>query len=103
MAEYLAYCSVSKQYYQVICGQNARAVTDFLPCKPPAPMSVSPVTEVLETDPSLCPCPRCGQRMVGGCGCAPKYLPCEPYVGFRFYCVYCSQLQLYSPRSRRSR
>lgn len=51
--------------------------------------------ESLTTADSIQACSACGQRKVGGCGCAKRtYRSCSPTDPYRFQCIYCNELHL---------
>lgn len=87
----IAYCNIARQQYKLTLAEDNRTVIDFsFYTEPPRGNSFKPHS--LTTDSSLRPCPICGSRRVRECDCARHTLPCEPLVGFRFSCIYCSKL-----------
>ena len=90
----IAYCDIARQYYRLTLKDN-RTVVDFASCDGDSIINHSNSARKtrLTTDSSLRPCPVCGSRVVGRCDCLRRVLPCEPLVGFRFSCIYCSNLR----------
>ena len=97
------YCRKSNQYYRLFIDLKRKAVTDFILSDgqqlPPRPEN-NLAHDTFVTDSYLCACPGCGQRVVSGCSCAEKMLPCEANVGFRFYCIYCSEMKILAAGNR---
>ena len=47
-----------------------------------------------ETNDNLIPCSKCGNRKVGGCGCAKKKVQCSVGMKYNFDCIYCDELEI---------
>lgn len=94
----IAYCDIASQYYRLTLAEDGRTVIDFSLYFTSPPRSAWQPVE-LTTDASLRPCPVCGSRIVNQCACMRRLMPCEPLVGFRFSCIYCSYLRLLGPAS----
>lgn len=53
------------------------------------------------TNDNLIPCPKCGNRKVGGCSCGKRSFVCSRTMNYEFGCVYCNELEIdYSLPSR---
>ncbi len=54
------------------------------------------------TNQNLLACTKCGNRVIGGCSCAPKLHACSSSMPYRFDCVYCKEFELdYSRHNRK--
>ncbi len=95
-----AYCAKSAQYYGLRVEEDGSAmqVTDFYDIKEGEAKELSSTVNVpgLQSAPNLRACAQCGSRKAAGCGCAQRIYGCEAGQGYRFGCLYCSELHIFS-------
>lgn len=97
-----AYCEKSKQYYGLRVeaekeGSTPR-VTDFYDLKEEEAKQLASTIDVpgLQTADNLRTCVRCASRKVGACDCAKRLFDCRAGQGYRFQCLYCKDLHVFS-------
>lgn len=95
-----AYCSKSKRYFGLrIEDMNGKlGCTDFYDMKEEDAKKLASSVDVpnLESALNLQPCFRCKSRRVAQCSCAKKVYPCDRLNDYRFQCLYCSELRIFS-------
>lgn len=102
---------MSAQFIKAMCTRTGRyfglrieeeggkqRCTDFYDMSPEQGKAVASTIDVpnLETAGNLRQCFRCGSRKVSGCNCAKKAFACETLHDYRFPCIYCSDLRIFS-------
>lgn len=95
-----AFCSRTGRYFGLRIEEERGTLrcTDFYDVKTEDAKALASTVDVpnLETASNLRPCFRCGSRRVSGCGCARKAFACDGLRDYRFPCLYCSDLRLFS-------
>ncbi len=97
MADFVkAYCSRSKKYYGLMI-ENSKVV-DFYDIETNKAKSLGSTVDIpsVQSAPNLRPCFKCGSRSIAFCNCAREINECVPDAGYRFQCLYCSDLRLFS-------
>jgi len=91
-----AYCTHSKQYFGMMV--DSGRVVDFydIESEKAAILASDADFPNLETASNLRPCFVCGNRRVGKCRCAKGKYSCNAGLKYRFQCIYCDQLHVYS-------
>ena len=97
-----AYCQKSNQFYGLKVEEvnGVPRVTDFYDIDSATAKSLASTADVpdLESAPNLRTCfgAGCHSRRVAGCTCAEKRCRCQRDQGYRFQCLYCKQLHIFS-------
>jgi len=95
-----AYCPKSKKYYgmKVEDISSQLQVTDFYDIDDETAKVLASTVNVpdLKTSSHLRDCPFCHSRTVGNCGCLKSRARCAPGQGYRYLCIYCSDLHIFS-------
>ncbi len=95
-----AYCDKSKQYYglRIEDDRGTPQVTDFYDIEEGKAKELSSTINVssLQTAPNLRACMNCAGRRVSGCDCAKGMMSCRAGQGYRFQCIYCKNLHVFS-------
>ena len=95
-----AYCEKSKQYYGLRVEKEGSAprVTDFYDLKEDEAKQLASTIDVpgLQTADNLRSCVNCASRKVGSCDCAKRLFDCRAGQGYRFQCLYCKELHIFS-------
>lgn len=93
-----AYCDKSKQYYGIELemrdGEWKAVNMVFLSDEEGALLSSNVRQDRFLTSSKLVACRECGNRQIGGCSHAPKYVKCGRKMPYSFQCVYCSNLRI---------
>lgn len=95
-----AYCERSGRYFGLRIeevGGKLRC-TDFYNVNAEDAKALASTVDVpqLETAANLRPCFRCGARRVSHCTCASSVFACSSLRDYRFPCLYCKNLHVYS-------
>lgn len=97
-----AYCSRSKQYFGLRVEEigGVGKVTDFYDIDSATARALGSTVDIqdLETAPNLRECfgNSCHNRRVGGCSCAKSKWNCREDQGYRYQCIYCKDLKIFS-------
>lgn len=95
-----AQCPKSGKYFglRIESVDGAMRCTDFYSVSPEDGKKLASNIDVprLETAATLRPCFRCGKRHVAGCSCAKRDTPCDTMRDYRFPCIYCKDLHVFS-------
>lgn len=97
-----AYCQKVEQFYGLKVEEvdGVPRVTDFYDIDSMTAKSLASTADVpeLETSPTLRPCSGagCHSRRVAGCTCAEEQGRCRHDQGYRFQCLYCKKLHIFS-------
>lgn len=95
-----AQCTKSGKYFglKIEPVDGTMRCTDFFNVSPEDGKKLASNVNVpgLETAATLRPCFRCGRRLVAGCSCAKRGTPCDSLHDYRFPCIYCKDLHVFS-------
>ena len=95
-----AMCTKTGRYFGLRIEEEGgiKRCTDFYDVSPEQAKALASTVDVpnLETAGSLRACFRCGSRKVGGCRCAKQAFACDGLHDYRFPCLYCSGLRIFS-------
>lgn len=95
-----AYCPKSQKYYGMKVEEisSQLQVTDFYDIEEEtAKLLVSNVdVPGLDTAANLRSCPFCHNRKVASCGCLEGRISCTPSQGYRYLCIYCRGLRVFT-------
>lgn len=95
-----AFCGVNDQYYGLkIRGEGSAAqVVDFydIPSEDAVKLASNIDAQQVTSADNLRPCFQCGQRKAASCSCARPLYHCEKGMGYRFQCLYCRELRLFT-------
>lgn len=96
----LAKCERTNAYFgmKVEDESGSYAVTDFydIPAAQAKTLASNLDVPNLSTAENLRTCFECGSRKVGGCDCAKRHYSCSPKMGYRYQCIYCRELHVFS-------
>lgn len=93
-----AYCEKTRQYFgiEVKKYEGEWRAVDFISMSVDEAGVIS--SEVKQdrflTDSNLLPCKKCGNRVIGGCGCPPSFAGCRRGMKYNFQCIYCKNLKV---------
>lgn len=102
MAEFVkSYCSKCNQYYGLKiepASKGQMQIVDFYSIPTNEAKMLSSTVDVpnLESAGNLRACYKCGSRKASGCSCAQDINECSAGMGYRFQCLYCKELRLFS-------
>lgn len=95
-----AYCKKSGQYYGLRVEGNGKSaqVVDFYDIDESKAKELASTIDVpnLQSADNLRVCSGCGARNIAGCSCAKQVMDCRPAQGYRFQCLYCKELHIFS-------
>lgn len=95
-----AYCNRSKRYFGLRIEEvdGKLRCTDFYDMKTEDGKQLASTVDVpnLETASNLQSCFRCRSRLVAHCSCAKNVYACDSLTDYRFPCIYCSELHIFS-------
>lgn len=93
-----AYCEKTRQYFGLEIkkfGSTWKVVNVIHLSNDEAKLISSEIEQnYFETNTNLIPCQKCGNRRVGGCGCAKHQRMCARGMKYRFDCTYCDALKI---------
>ena len=93
-----AYCEKTDQYYGLEIkkfGSTWKVVNMIQVSNSEAKLVSSEIEQsVFTTNSNLIPCSTCGNRKVGGCGCAKRKHQCVRNMKYQFDCIYCESLKI---------